>query len=160
VSVLDDRRPFDPEAAARAAGVEVLDWSTDIGYLGLYLREAGVGVIGLHPRLAEPVRLPLRRVVICHELAHHHIHVGVHVPLVGCRSDRLRTAHVEAQAERWAGEMLLPPRLVAAVGAERGRLGQEELAELADWARVPARWAAWWARDAELRGLFRAPVFR
>jgi len=159
MSVLDQHVPFDPEAAARSEGIEILDWPGDIGYLGLYLREGGQGVIGLHPTLADPNWCRARRVVICHELAHHRLHAGIHVPLL-CRGDRLLTAHVEAQAERWAGTSLLSPTLITALGVERQRLCQEEIGDLAEWARVPASWAAWWVRDLELRGMFKLPVFR
>ncbi|HVA92365.1 MAG TPA: ImmA/IrrE family metallo-endopeptidase [Chloroflexota bacterium] len=95
---------------------------------------------------------PLRRVVLAHELGHHHLTTGVHLQLYQCRPS-LATSQVEVRAERWAGERLLPRSLIRAIAVGGGCLGPEEAAELAELARVPLPFVTWWLRDLSQRGL-------
>jgi len=147
---------FDPEEAATRAGVDVSYWA-HLPYLGLYMQHDGRGFVALRADLEHRSSERLRRVVLAHELAHHALHVGVYTDPFHCRRDELATSHVEAQAERWAAERLCPLALVRDAVSLWGYIGPEEITDLADLARVPDAFVAWWLADLRRRGMLLAP---
>src|SRR6266567_6896693 len=121
--------PFDPDAAAEAAGVGVSAWMGFGRLLGLYARVAGRGAIGLHLELERPSNERLRRVVLAHELGHHFTCTGIYVKPFACGADSLTTSRVEAQAARWAATHLCPPALVSAYVRHNESIGAEQVSE-------------------------------
>ena len=101
----------------------------------------------------------LRRAVLARELGHH-LHARIYVTPWQCRPVTLVASKVEVQAERWGAEHLLPVDLVQTFGCRRCQIGEEEVAELAEAARVPEACAAWWVRDLEERGMLLPTWFR
>jgi len=151
---------FDPDQAALDAGVDVSYWGR-LPWLGVYGRvDDGHGEIGLRGALAQPTMEPLRRVVLAHELGHHALHAGIYVRPFECRRDDLIASHVEAQAERWAAARLVPVALVRQALVAWEAIGPEEMSELADLARVPDAFIAWWLADLDQRGVLLAPHMR
>jgi len=151
---------YDPDEEVAAAGVVVSYWAA-LPYLGLYARtDDGQGEIGLRADLAVPSHARLRRAVLAHELGHHHLHAGLYAGPVHCRRDDLTVSAIELQAERFAGERLISVALVRRALRAWGQLGTAEVADLADLARVPVEFAAWWVADLAGRGLFLPPSAR
>ncbi len=77
-----------------------------------------------------------------------------------CRRDDLTVSTIELQAERFAGERLISVALARHALCVWGQLGAAEIADLADLARVPVEFAAWWVADLASRGLFLPPSAR
>ena len=151
VTVATDFEPFDPDAAADAAGVSVSLWMGFGRLLGLYARVAGHGTIGLHFELERQAYERLRRVVLAHELCHHFTCTGIHVRPFICAADSLTTSRVEAQAARWAAMRLCPPDLVRTFVSQHEAIGLDEVLELAELVQVPEGFALWWLADLAAR---------
>jgi len=79
---------------------------------------------------------------------------------VQCLRDDLTVSAVELQAERFASERLISVALVRRALRAWGQLGTAEITELADLARVPEEFAAWWVADLTGRGIFLPPSVR
>jgi len=151
---------YDPDEEVAAAGIAVSYWAS-LPYLGLYARtDDGQGEIGLRADLAASSHARLRRAVLAHELGHHYLHAGIYVGPVHCRRSDLTVSTIEVQAERFAGERLISMELARRALRAWGQLGTAEITDLADLARVPVEFAAWWVADLANRGLFLPPSAR
>jgi len=110
--------------------------------------------------LAGPGEHTLRRAVLAHELGHHYpARRDLSLALALATGD-LDASRAETQAQRWGAERLLPASLIQALGRRRRHLGGEETDELAELARVPVAYVAWWVRGCEERGPLLPAWFR